>query len=97
MMVRVFRRDSTNLVGNGDGHAGVCPDDGTHGVHTLHHAHDKLAAPHRADFNAVPNHKRARNELQCTAIASFTQCSAVFTAQAVKKGSLSKKGRSRAS
>jgi hypothetical protein len=75
-----LRRDSTNLVGNGDRHAGVCPDDGTHGVHALHNAHHKLAAAHRADLDAVTNHKRARNELQCTAIA-------IFIAQPAKKQS----------
>ena len=67
----LLRRGSTNLVGNGDRHAGVCPDDGTHWVHPLHGANHKLAAAHRADLNAVTNHKRARNELQCTAIVIF--------------------------
>jgi len=76
----VLRRDSANLVGNGDRHAGVCPDDGTHGVHSLHGAHHKLAAAHRADLDAVTDHERARNELQCTEIM-------IFTAQPVKKQS----------
>ena len=54
----------SHLVGNGDGQACIAANDGAHGVHALHHAHQPLAAaPWGHYLDPLPDHKGAGDEL----------------------------------
>ena len=53
-----------DLVGDHDGHAGVCAEDGPHGVHPLHVARQELGPAAVGDVDALTHHKRPGQELQ---------------------------------
>ena len=59
-----IRAEPARLIGDHDGQAGVRAQDGAHGVYSLDVAGRELAAARTGDVDAVPHHKRPRQELQ---------------------------------